>query len=60
MMSPSRVDDSSELLSWRMKYEPSGMLQRKPCSFEMLLGEGHVVLEVLHPVARGKAQNVKA
>ena len=29
-MSPSQVYDSSELRSLRMKYDPSGMLQRKP------------------------------
>ena len=50
MMSPSHVYDSSELRSFRMKYEPSGMLQRKPVPLVVLVGPLHVVLHVLHVV----------
>ena len=61
MMSPSSVYDSSELVSFRMKYEPSGMLQRNPCSPVVVVGEVHVVLQVLHASrSRGNAQNVNA
>ena len=50
MMSPSHVYDSSELLSFLMKYDPSGMLQRKPCPLVVVVGPLHVVLQVLHVV----------